>query len=562
MRINIVISGFLKLILLCLAFGVPLSSSAGVLVDTLFNNGRVQWPARTAPKGTLEYQLDPVFEQFSVDCGVVPYDNDISKSTFIPKNLRSESLILGLQRSVITVSEDSAKRLMAFLFSEENIRQIKTALRIDPTRFLITDVDDLNLAPVPREGSDTLGYKHTCSSFLNAALEANLRLPVVSLSSAVKAETTETSNLIIVRGTFENPVFSRYRALDPQTLLEFWTAYANAGEYSSKLKIIKGFDGVVLIRVKTSDRRVDFKLGAQVGATSPIFNGSLSTAAGLNNESALRAAQYTTYIFEPPNKDVLFGSVPTPSEIQDAFGHVERAISFGERKRALVFPAVPFQATVELKSIPVGLCTSGNLRVVTKANNFPLRDAAYEVKPIVGSPGSNVCRVTLTGFMSDAVVPPTNIRLDYTISSREVRNVDNATTVTLSLPISIDVRASNHPSYRPPPNPVDGRKIGNTYEWTYFADFLETDRSLDRSRLAEVNFDGTAQILCKGNKVNLQTILGVVSGRIQLTLQGDLAGLALNSNDVCTADNLTLNLPAVGATELIPSPVVVQLRVP
>lgn len=547
------------LIIVALLLGpFPITASAQ-LDDFTFNSNRLIWPARVTTPNTLETHFERIFAEFGADCGISPYGSESAKVSFIPINIRKASSVLRLKTPVVVIPFDSAKRVMSFIFADSDINSISSSRRIDGTKFLIT-ATDITAAPIPRIATDTFGFKHTCTSLLRATIDAKLKFPLASASAALGAEANETSNLIIVSGVFENPIYLKAKRQDPTTLLSFWSAYSVGGGYSENLRILKGFEGVIVIKAKTSDRKTEFKVNAATSISSPIFDGSLSAAAGIKDDRALNVTQYLNYIYAPTTTTTLFDGVPPPTLIKLAYERLNRTNSYPNG--LVMFSDRLYAVDTDLPDIPYEMCNEQALGLDYAPGDARLKGGTgLTVREINADLPTRTCRIRLEGYKPDNVDAPSNFRLNYKIIGKNTL-IENGKAVRLELPVSIDIRISNHPSYSPPVAPIESRMVGQVLEWTYALDILEFDRTWDKSRMQEVATDGAARIRCGTSDFAADHSVAIQSGRIQLTVKPTTGAGPFPQNVVCELTNLTLKLPATGNNVLVSHPITAKLHTP
>lgn len=513
------------------------------------------WPKITASKGSLEEQLETVFGQLSTDCAIWPKGKLKNNISQIPAPIKKEANLLGLSEQVHAVPFDSANRLMSFLFASDNLNGDQSR-RIDNNNYVFTENIDLSALAAPRVGSDTLGYRHTCSSYLAAALDAGSSIPMASVSAALKTESKETANLVLIKGTFENPLYLRTSAQDLPTLLRFWKAYAQGNGYSDNLRIIKGFSGVLSMRVKSTDRSMRFNVGAKSNVDLPMLSASLSSSAEIASSNNLLVSQYLTYVYANVPTASLFAPAPAPSQVKAAFALA--SIQTGGANGSYLFTDKPFEFWADIDAIPKDMCNVSSWDVLSPSGATTLANSNYRV----GQTESGVCRFTITGDAPSGTKAPDSIVLDYQIASRKSLQ-EKKGSVQLVLPGRLRVQASDHPAYRPPAAPVEGAKYGSgAVNWSYQLDFFDTERAIDSNRLQQVASSGQPVLACKDKSHALVETISVDSGaRIRLTLRPAFI-TALTAGEVCTLKGLALRVPAVNTTALLTRPIEAELLIP
>lgn len=513
------------------------------------------WPKITAAKGTLEEQLETVFGQLSTDCAIWPKGKLRENISQIPAPIKKEAAVLKLSERVQVVPDDSANRLMSFLFAGDNLNDV-AGRRLDGNNYVVDEKADFATLSAPRAGSDTVGYRHTCSSYLSAALEAGSSIPMASIAAALKTESTETAHLLLLKGTFENPLYLSASAQDLPTLLRYWKAYSLGNGYADNLRIIKAFPGVIALRVKSSDRKSSFNVDAKSTVNLPMLNTSLATAGVMSSSSSLEGKQYLTYIYASTPTAALFAPAPPPSQIRDAFSRA--ALGTGTPGGAYLFADRRFEFWADVDSIPADMCSDtywgmGYPQEGTRLANSKLRVSALADKG---------CRFTFSGDAPDNLTAPGNVQLDYLILSRKNQKEKNAD-VQLRLKASLPAQLSSHPVYRPPATPVEGAKyVSGAVSWEYQLDFLETERAIDGNRLQQVSSSGQPVLACKERNLALVESVSVgAGGRLRLALKPATIA-ALPSGEVCTLKGLALRLPAVNTTTLVTRPIEAELLIP
>lgn len=534
--------------------GGSAASPDSAAIDWPWDSG---WPKITAAKGTLEEQLETVFGQLSTDCAIWPKGKLKNNISQIPAPIKKEAAALKLAEQVHVVPDDSTNRLMSFLFAEENLNDV-AARRLDGNNFVVDEKADLATLSAPRVGSNTVGYRHTCSSYLSAALEAGSAIPMASIAAALKTESTETAHLLLLKGTFENPLYLSASAQDLPTLLRYWKAYSLGNGYTDNLRIIKGFPGVIALRVKSSDRKSSFNVDAKSTVNLPMLNTSLATTAAMSSSSSLEGKQYLTYIYASAPTAALFAPAPPPSQVRAAFSHA--ALATGAPNGSYLFADRRFEFWADVDSIPADMCNDtywgmGYPQEGTRLSNSKLRVSALADKG---------CRFTFSGDAPDNLTTPGNVQLDYLILSRKNQKEKNAE-VQLMLKASLSTQLSSHPVYRPPATPVEGARYpSGAVSWDYQLDFLDTERGIDVSRLPQVSSSGQPMLVCKEKSHALKEKVSVdtgAGGRIRLTLR-PAAMTALSAGEVCTLKGLALHVPAVSTPALLTRPIEAELLVP
>ena len=466
------------------------------------------WPQKNVAPGTLASGLEEIFFTFSDSCGISP--KNVIQASRLPKEIQSESEAIGLNRFVLTIPSDSAPRLMSFLYDQKNFSQIGTARRIDSANFIGQLAGNI---PMPRAQSTVGGYKHTCTSYVRAALKAGLSVPEASANAALEREESSTAYLILVRGTFQSPLYEAITRSDLPSHLLFWSAYAAKGNYSTSFSYLKGYEGVAAIRTRTIDRRTkfDFTAGATLGAG--VLGASLSTAAGLTDGSNLQVDEYKNFIFLPKGSIAdLFAPAPKPSDIARLFKDATSS-TISPRKRlgllnnkpeAVIFDGERFSYWYDVEGIPEVLCKREAWNGSTNEAGKP--DVLSGVQIDVIAPkdkAADTCRFYVEGLLADSATQNSrmNIPAKFTSKSR-LRDTTSGGEEALVFDAQLPVRVSVHPHYLRPSNAIPFEEIRDasgkrvSLQWRVPLAFDESERPWDRGKAQLIKVSTAPKISC------------------------------------------------------------------
>jgi len=473
------------------------------------------WPARSASPGTLANGLEEIFLVFSDSCGIVPKNSGLASR--IPREIQSEASAIGLNRSVLTIPNDSAPRLMSFLYDQKKFSEINSAKRIDPANFIGQLAGNV---PAPRVQSTVSGYKHTCTSYVRAALKAGLAVPQASANAALQGEESSTTYLILVRGTFQSPLYEAVTRSDLASHLLFWSAYAAKGMYSPTYSYLKGYEGVAAIRTRTTDRRTKFDLTAGATLGAGVLGASVSAATGLTDGSNLQVDDYKNFIFIPNGTIAdLFAPAPKPSDIARLFKDATSS-TISPRKRlglgtnrleAVIFDGERFSYWYDVDGIPEVLCKreawSGGVSESGKSD--VLADMQLDVVTQKDK-APDTCRFYVEGSLANSVTQNTRINIPAKFKSNS-RLRDSATSSEESLVFDaqLPVRVSMHPQYLRPSNAIPfeemrdagGRRV--SLQWRVPLAFDESERPWDRSKAQQIKLATTAKITCSNSGITM-----------------------------------------------------------
>ncbi|WP_147328055.1 MULTISPECIES: hypothetical protein [unclassified Duganella] len=533
------------------------------------------WPKRSAKTGTLESGLEDIFLNFSNSCGVIPKNDD--EASRIPSDILKEKDDLGLGKNVILVQDDSANRMMAFLYDQNDFLKINASKRIDAANF-IGDLGDSDAGkgPVPRIQSTSGGYKHTCTSYVRAALKAKLGVSEASASSALEKEENSTAYLMIVRGTFQSPLYESVIKSEISSYLKFWYAYALRGSYSPTLSYLKGFDGVAVVRTYNTDRRTKFDINTSISVGSGILGASLSAAAGLDNGSNLKVEGYKNFIFLP-NEGVadLFSTAPKPSVIAKIFKDQTSMLnsplkSFGvtgKKVDPVIFDGERFEYWYDLSGIPVGMCSTNfwngfvndSAKQVLVNPQIDIRQADKEKSP-------NTCRFLVSGYLSSDNYNSKNINIiSNFISQTSLKDTASGTDQVLKLDTNLQVRVSSDPRYLSQIGKISQEEIRDatgkpiSFQWRIPLQFDERERSWDRTKINLISLNGTPRVTCSSPNTVANLILYSVESS-QATFRMDPAILSHLIEEDCDF-SFILQLP-LSTNVIVDREVQLKIHVP
>jgi len=512
------------------------------------------WPQRNAAPGTLANGLEEIFLVFSDSCGIIPKNS--GQASRVPRHIQSEADVIGLSRAVLTIPNDSATRLMSFLFDQKNFSQINTAKRIDAANFIGQLAGNL---PAPRIQSTIGGYKHTCTSYVRAALKAGLSVPEASANAALEREEDSTAYLILVRGTFQSPLYEAVTRADLASHLLFWSAYAAKGSYLPTYSYLKGYEGVAAIRTRTTDRRTKFDLAAGSTLGVGVLGASLSTATGLADGSNLQVDDYKNFIFLPKGSvSDLFAPAPKPSDIARIFKDATSS-AISPRKRlglntnrsdAVIFDGERFSYWYDVDGIPEVLCKreawSGSVNETGKPE--VLTDIQIDVVTQKDK-AADTCRFYVEGILANPAVQNTRINIAAKFrSSSRLRDSTTSGDESLQLDAQLPVRVSTHPQYLRPSNAIpfeetrdaNGRRV--SLQWRVPLAFDENERPWDRSKAQQIKMLTASKISCSRTGVTMDVALLRVE---QASLVMQLDSAATHGEDEECDIALSVQLPLV-----------------
>jgi len=318
---------------------------------------------------------------------------------------------------------------------------------------------------------------------------------------------------MVVRGTFQSPLYESILKNDFSTYLKFWYAYNIRGSYAPSLYYLKGFDGVAVVRTFTKDRRTKFDIDSSISMAAGILGASLSAAAGLENGSNLKVESYQNFIFVPPGGVTdLFSQAPKPSFIAKLFkdqtsilnSPIKRFGMANGRKEAVIFDGELFEYWYDLEGVPAGMCNSNFWSgFVNDQSKIVLATPSVEVFSPDKKKFPETCRFSIKGYLASENVNSKNVNIVSSFVSQNIlKDSLNTSDQILKLDTGIQARVSVDPKYIPQIGKIsheelrDGTGKPISIQWRIPLQFEERERSWDRAKANQIWIIGVPKVKC------------------------------------------------------------------
>jgi len=279
------------------------------------------------------------------------------KSTAVPSSLWSVPS-LGLDAAVTAFTDQSAQNLFLNVFPKPELPK-----DFAPTQMLPRDLVGSRAYPVPSpEGNESsVAYRFSCAGFLQAALEGELKVPSESIKAAIRAETEDHANIVVVAGSFRSPLAFLYKEGGPTTKLlasmELWEIYKNDPGLQKAAYYLDNFKGVAVFEVLSKNQRTDLNMNAGGSLSAPIGSVDFRMKAGLDQGSQLNVTQFATAVFKNQLLEKAFLKLPTPQEIATQLRSTATTATYGSSSKSDVLAqGSDYSNWVDVDGVPKRFC--------------------------------------------------------------------------------------------------------------------------------------------------------------------------------------------------------------
>jgi hypothetical protein len=339
----------------------------------------VGWGPPFTGDSTLGKAIEHRFGVMLKSCRVAKIDE--KERSAIPAVLQ-QALDRDLSRRVVTINGQSSWNLFRFVSPSQNIVLTGSSSFSD---YLNQATIPQFVLPQPDPGSSSVYYKQSCSSVVQAALDARLSVPQVSVQAAVKNNFESHTQLALVQGRFFSPLsillssssprYSRMRAL-----IGVWLWYASRSNLTSDQSFyyLAGFNGFALYNLRQSGARLEGTLKAKGGSAFPIGGVDADFSGELTNEAAANVESFETFLYpsltpgESTEGSNLTDSalslqnklpyqverLPSPGEIVRAWEEVRPALLSSKAETVYVGFPQKTKVTYQVREIPGFLCSA------------------------------------------------------------------------------------------------------------------------------------------------------------------------------------------------------------
>ena len=308
---------------------------------------------------TVGFQLNEHFRRFRETCNLVPPREGLSS---IPRSLSNE---ISPTDPAVVLTRDSGGEAFLRLFDADDLVKLADRQELgpltEPKKRIVVQFGEGELLPAP-SGASNVAYVQSCASLASADAELGVKWGSVELNSALKAESNNRSEIIVIEGAFFSPVevLLNGNATEKRAaLLALWASRRNfSPTQAAGLLYMKGFDGVLILRSASRAMNTKFNIAANAEASFSAVKAEIAAEAGFERASDLSFARYSSHIrhVEDDFKKV-FANLPTIQRMKEsAMEGARSAVSHGTTvvTRGANFP-VRFEKVV--LGIPAGLCS-------------------------------------------------------------------------------------------------------------------------------------------------------------------------------------------------------------